>query len=46
MPKGVQRSNREPKKPKKERPKTAETPSTLRSLLEKSQARIDHPKKS
>ncbi len=46
MPKGIQRNNREPKKPKKERPKTIEAPSTLRSLLEKTQSKIDHAKKS
>jgi len=46
MAKGQQRSNREAKKPKKEKPKTiAAAPSTKNSVVSDSMARNDNKKK-
>jgi hypothetical protein len=46
MAKGQQRSNREAKKPKKEKPKTiAAAPSTKNSAVSESMARQDQKKK-
>jgi hypothetical protein len=47
MAKGQQRSNREPKKPKKERPKGGvATPGSVWLTLEKTRSTTSHGKKS
>jgi hypothetical protein len=46
MAKGQQRSNREPKKPKKERLKGAATPGSVWLTLEKTRSPTSHGKKS